>query len=409
MSARRVVATGLGAVTAFGRGIDAYWKALLRGDSAARPIERFDSTPYRSRLGAEVPPSLYADAELRRACGDPAEDSAFFMALAADEALRAARVGPKFSDEDRVGCALGMLCAGAAEQMAIARDYLGGGPRPSAGLVTAARPGYQLSFLVERHNLTGPSGLISTACASSTDAIGHAFDMIRLGACDAALAGGGDVLAESIHGGFNSMFAITVSSAKPFDRERDGFFIGEGAGALYLETLESALSRGAEILAEVLGYGLSNTAHHLTATSEDGAGEALAMRRALEEAGVPPEAVDYVNTHGTATRYNDATEIRAVEAVFGARAPRILANSNKAAIGHCMGASGALEAVATILALKTGLVPPTPGTRGDAEGLNMDLVKGEPRRASIRTAISQSFGFGGACSCVALRRWDGES
>lgn len=407
MSAPRVVVTGLGAVTPFGLGIAAYWDALVRGESAVRPIERFDAGAYRSRLGAEVPRAIYDDAALRRACGDPTEDSSFFMALAASEALRDAGAGPTFADSDRVGCVIGTLCAGALEMMRISGTYLAGAAGPSRAAADSAKPGYQLRFILDRHNLTGPSSLVSTACASSTDALGYAFDLIQQGACERVLAGGGDVLVESIHGGFNSLFSIAAEGPRPFDRERDGFCVGEGAGAVYLETLEAARARGAEIYAEVLGYGLSNTAHHLTATSEDGEGEALAMRRALDGAGVSPDAIDYINTHGTATRHNDATEIRAVQAVFGARSGEILANSNKPAIGHCMGAAGALEAIATVLALRTGVVPPTPFTRGNADELNMDLVRGEARRRGIRRALSQSFGFGGACSCLVLGRWDG--
>ncbi|NNN04930.1 MAG: beta-ketoacyl-[acyl-carrier-protein] synthase family protein [Elusimicrobia bacterium] len=407
MRKRRVVATGLGTVSPFGLGIEAYWNALLRGESAVRPIERFDAGAYRSRLGAEVPRSIYDDEALRKACGGPAEDSAFFMALAADEALRDARVGPTFTDADRAGCVLGTLCASAREMMMIGRAYLETGPAPSAELIDSARPGYQLQFVADRYNLTGPTSLVSTACASSTDALGYAFDLIQLGECDRALAGGGDVLVESIHGGFNSMFALTTEAPRPFDRDRDGFCIGEGAGAVYLESLDSARARGAGIYAEILGYGLSNTAHHLTATSEDGAGEALAIRRALDAAEISPDSIDYINTHGTATRYNDATEIRAVQAVFGSRSSAILANSNKSAIGHCMGAAGALEALSTILVLKNGAVPPTPFTRGNADGMNMDMVRGVARRRDIRHALSQSFGFGGACSCIVLGRWNG--
>lgn len=406
MGKRRVVVTGLGAVSPFGLGIDAYWNALVRGESAVRPIERFDASVYRSPLGAEVPHAIYDDAALRRACGDPLEDSAFFMALAADEALRGARAGPTFADADRVGCVIGTLCAGAREMMNISRVYLDKGAPPSREASDSAKPGYQLQFIVDRHNLTGPSSLVSTACASSTDALGYAFDLVQQGACDSALAGGGDVLVESIHGGFNSMFSIALQAPRPFDSDRDGFCVGEGAGAVYLETLEAAQARGAVVYAEILGYGLSNTAHHLTATSEDGEGEALAVRRALDAAGLPPGAVDYINTHGTATRHNDATEIRAVGAVFGARSGAILANSNKPAIGHCMGAAGIMEALSTIMTLKTGIVPPTPFTRGNANELNMDLVRGQARRGEIRHALSESFGFGGACSCIAFQRWD---
>lgn len=402
----RVVITGMGAVSAFGLGVDAYWKALVRNESAVGPIKNFDASVYRSPLGAEVPRSIYDDAALRQSCGNPLEDSAYFLALAADEALHDAGTGPTFTDVDRVGCVVGTLCAGARGMMSIGRAYLGKGELPPKHITRSAKPGYQLEFILDRHNLTGPSSLVSTACASSTDTLGYAFDLIQQGECARVLAGGSDILAEAIHGGFNSIFSIATETPRPFDRDRDGFCLGEGAGVVYLETLEAARARGAHIYAEVLGYGLSNTAHHLTATSEDGAGEALAIRRALDVSGLDADSIDYINTHGTATRHNDATEIRAIQAVFGARSRSILANSNKPAIGHCMGAAGVLEAISSILALKNGIVPPTPFTHGNTDGLNVDLVRGEARHRKIHHALSQSFGFGGACSCLVLGRWD---
>lgn len=404
MIKRRVVITGIGVVSPFGVGSETFSQSLLDGKSAVRAISSFDTKNYRSGFGAEVPAKVYANEDARVACGNPAEDAAYLVLLAASEALRQAGVGPMFGDDERVGCVLGTLCAGARNMFKIASSYAKG-EAPSIPIDTSLVY-YQLGLLAHRHNLTGPSSLVSTACASSTDAIGYALDLIHRGECDRALAGGGDILAESVHGGFNSLFSISTNKPRPFDKERDGFVIGEGAGIFFLETLESARTRGAEIYAEVLGYGLCNTGFHLTATSEDGLGEALSIRRALADAGLKPEDIDYINTHGTATRHNDASEIKAVNAVFGDGARRILANSIKAAIGHCMGAAGILEAVATVFAIRNQQVPATMFTQGNEDGLAMDLVKDESRRASIRYAISESFGFGGACSCVVFGRME---
>lgn len=404
MKKRRVVITGMGVVSPFGVGVECYWQGLRSGQSALRTITGFDAARYRSAQGMEVPAEVYRDREACAACGSPYEDSAYFLSLAANEALGGAGVGPVFDDADRVGCVLGTLCAGTQNFMKVAGAYAAGEVPDEACPVDGTLVHYQLDFLARRHNLTGPSSLVSTACASSTDAIGYAFDLIRHGECDSALAGGADVLTEPIHGGFNALFSITTNRPRPFDRDRDGFVIGEGGGLFYLETIESAQARGADILAEVLGYGLSNTAFHLTATSEDGTGEALSIRRALEDAGLRPDEVDYINTHGTATRHNDATEILAINTVFGAHAPRIAANSIKAAIGHCMGAAGVMEALSTVLAIKHQEIPPTPFTEGNEGGLVMALVAGEARKVPIRFAVSESFGFGGACSCLVLAR-----
>ena len=399
---RRVVVTGMGAVSPFGVGVDTFWKNLVAGKSAIRPIERFNAEGFRSRLGAEAPAEVYQDRAARAACGDPPEDAAYFLELAATEALKDAGVGPVFEDSDRVGCVLGTLCAGARNMFDVARSYAANKPPDPAIPPDSALVSYHIGFLAQRHNLTGPSTLISTACASSTDAIGYAFDLIRQRECDCAVVGGADILAAGVHGGFNSLYAVSTQRPRPFDKDRDGFVIGEGGGILYFETLESARARGAHVYAEVLGYGLSNTAYHLTATSEDGIGESLAIRRALDCAGLAPEAIGHINTHGTATRHNDATEIRAIREVFGER--RIPAAANKAAIGHCMGASGVMEAVATILALQTQTVPPTPFTSANEDGMTFDLVTGEARKVDIQYAISQSFGFGGACSCALFGR-----
>lgn len=398
---RRVVVTGLGAVSPYGIGVDVYWQGLLSGISRIAPVASFDNRGYRSILGAAVPEAVSQQAESQwndRATG--------FMAMAVQEALSMAHAGPVFKSTDRVGCVLGSLCAGIDNLIRVADAYHNDRKLLASFQTRTAQVNYQLQLLANAHNFTGPTSMVSTACASTTDAIGYGADLIRHGECDAVVVGGGDTLAELIHAGFNSLFSITTTEPRPFDTGRDGFAIGEGGGALYLETLERALARGAKPLVEIKGYGLSNTAFHLTATSDDGSGEALAVGRALADAGLKATQVDYINTHGTATRHNDQSEMQAIQRIFGEHTKHILASSNKPMIGHCMGAAGAMEAISTVLTLLKQTVPPTPYTRGDEPLCAFDLVTGKPRSTNIRHAISESFGFGGACSCAVFSALD---
>lgn len=401
---RRVVITGMGAISPYGRGIETLWEGLLSGKSAMQEIRHFDPAVYRSGYGGEVPRDVYQLAGERERPGAPAEDSAFFVGLAVEEALSMAGVGPDFEDDDRVGCVLGTLCAGLRNLREICHSFEELAVPSTAACTSVAS--YQLDHLARRHNLTGPSSMVSTACSSTTDALGYAFDLVRHGDCDACISGGGDILSEMIHAAFNGLQSITLSQPRPFDQSRDGFFIGEGAGAFYIETLESAQARGARIYAEIVGYGLSNTGYHLTATSEDGSGEALALLRALEDANLRPDHIDFINCHGTGTRYNDGSEIRAINHVFGEHARNIHITSNKASIGHCMGVAGALEAASTAMTLDRQLIPPTAHSTGDEPELVSSLVTGQPLARPVRYALSQSFGFGGACSCIALARHD---
>jgi 3-oxoacyl-[acyl-carrier-protein] synthase II len=394
----------MGAVSPFGLGIPLFWRSLVAGESAVRPVESFDASVFRGKQAAEVPRSVYQDRALRESVGNPEEDATFFAMVAAREALQDAGLTAPFTATDRVGCVIGTLCSGARNLEKYGRAFMfDNGIQPASGeSPESIVVSYQLDFLARALNLCGPSALISTACASTTDAIGHAADMIRYGECTLALAGGGDVLGEVVHGGFNSVFSITTSLPKPFDRSRDGFVIGEGAGIVVLESLAAARARGARIYAEVLGYGLSNTAFHLTATSEDGTGEGLAVRRALQDARISAEQIDYVNAHGTATAHNDSTETRALTALFGARTSKVLVNSIKPMIGHCMGAAGIFEAICTMLAVYYGMVPPTLNTTADEVGDAFELAVGTAVQRQLRYALSESFGFGGACSCVVV-------
>ncbi|MCW7540419.1 beta-ketoacyl-[acyl-carrier-protein] synthase family protein [Aquabacterium sp. A7-Y] len=398
---RRVVVTGMGVVSPFGEGVDTFWDGLLAAQSRIQPVERLSHGGYRSVLGAEVPPAL-----AESLCKSEGDRATAFVMRAAEEALRMAGFGPRFASRDRVACVLGSLCAGIENLIDVATSYHRQEDWPADRATDVSLVNHQLLRLSEKYNLTGPTSMVSTACASTTDAIGYAADLIRQGECDIALAGGGDTLTELIHAGFNALFSITQNRPRPFDASRDGFAIGEGGGMLVLESLQSALARGARPLVELRGYGLSNTAYHLTATSDDGRGEALAISRALADAQLDAGLVDYINTHGTATRHNDQSEMQAITHAFGAHASRILANSIKPLIGHCMGAAGIMEAICTVLTLQKQIVTPTAFTQGNEEALGFDLVWGQPRPATLAHGISQSFGFGGACSCVVMSRWD---
>jgi 3-oxoacyl-[acyl-carrier-protein] synthase II len=407
MTYQPVFVTGIGAVTPYGVGSDLFWQSLINGIVAAKPIENFNANVYRSHIGAEVPQSVYQNQQLRFQLGNPIEDATYFAAIATHEALKKANLNFPFKNSDRVGCVIGTLCSGVRNLMNIMEQHhIGEQNYGTQYSIESTLASYQLNFLTKQFNLTGPSALVSTACSSSTDAIGYATDLIRYGECDMALAGGGDVLAELVHGGFNSVFSITQNQARPFDKKRDGFFIGEGAGMILLESHDSANRRGATIYAEVLGYGLSNAAYHLTATSEDGLGESLSIQRALDDAKLLPNQIDYINAHGTATLHNDNTEIRSIRSVFKEHTKNLYVNSIKPMIGHCMGAAGILEAISTIFSLQTNIIPPTLNTFGDEDEVSFQLVKDRAVTHSLKYALSESFGFGGACSCICLGKYE---
>ncbi|MBS1159807.1 MAG: beta-ketoacyl-[acyl-carrier-protein] synthase [Proteobacteria bacterium] len=399
MSEKRVVVTGMGAVSCFGAGVERLWQGLLDKKSGIRPVSFLAPGSYRSTLGAEVPWTALAEHE---DCGgelQTPEEATRLALIAANEAIaQAGLAGPAI---EAAGCVLGTLCSSSRVTAEYMRQFaLSEIARADTTDADVAIVSHQLNHVVGRYRLHGPVSMVSTACSSSTDAIGYAADFIRSGDAEIMLCGGADIISEFAHAGFCSVFSITRDVARPFDKSRTGFFIGEGAGMLVLESLEHARARRANIYAEVLGYGLSNAAFHLTATSEDGSGEALAVRRALTEGGIAPEQVSYLNAHGTATHHNDLTEVQVIRSVFGA-APKIAISSIKANIGHCMGAAGALEAIATIKCIEHGFIPPTLNSSGDVdEALN--IVIGDGLHLPVNYALSESFGFAGACSALLL-------
>jgi len=307
---RRVVCTGLGAVTCFGSGVDRFWNGLVSHQSGQAEISLFDASIYRSNLAAEVPQQLRDRPEVLESAGSPKEDATLLATLAAGEAL--ADAGLADTSKTDFGCVIGTLCSSSRLFERYGRQFSqASADRSAYPDIDACTVAYQLEHIVGHFGMEGPATLVSTACSSSTDAIGYAADFVRSGEAGVMLAGGGDILCEMVHAGFNSVFSITKDSSKPFDAARSGFFIGEGAGMLVLEELEHALARGAHIYAEVLGYGLSNTGYHLTATSEDGVGEALAIERCLKDAGVsPPDALSLITSKAPTVRINDWSSMR---------------------------------------------------------------------------------------------------
>jgi 3-oxoacyl-[acyl-carrier-protein] synthase II len=404
---RRVVCTGIGAVSCFGVGLEAFWNGLTANLTGQAPIQVFDASPYRSKFAAEVSQELRDNRDLFELTGQPKEEATYLATIAAHQAFQDAGLSDR--DKSSFGCVVGTLCSGSRSFEKYAKQFVKA-PADEAAFPDseACSVLYQLEHLVRHFKLEGPSSLVSTACSSSTDAIGYAADFIRRGNTNIMLAGGGDILCEMVHAGFNSVFSITRDCPKPFDTERNGFFIGEGAGMLVLEDLEHARARGAHIYAELVGYGLSNTAHHLTATSEDGIGEALAIERCLHDAGIQRAEVDYVNAHGTGTQHNDLSETKALKHVFGEALRGISVTSIKANIGHCMGASGALEAIATIKCIDEGYIPGTLNSSGNIDP-DLSVLIGVGAKRQIRYALSESFGFGGASSALLFGAMDADS
>jgi 3-oxoacyl-[acyl-carrier-protein] synthase II len=390
---RRVAITGLGAVTPFGAGVKAFWSALEAGACAIRPVTLFDTEGFRCRLAAEVPDGL--GGSRRRSRADR-------LALAAAaEALDDARL--ERSERAAAAVVVGAVGGGMleAEQWYWQRTPAGPPPvneRALAGILPASHA----EVLASRLGLLGPRETLVTACSSGAAALAVAADLVGGGLVEVALAGGADALTRICFLGFNALKLLDPGPCRPFDRERRGMSIGEGAGFLVLEDADRARARGARPYAELLGYGMTTDAYHVTSPHPDGEGMARAMREALAQAGLSPGDVGYANAHGTATPQNDRIEARALYQVFGERG--LLVSSTKSMIGHTMAAAGSLEAMATVLALTHESVPPTVHLDAPDPEVAFDCVAHRARRARIEHAISNSFGFGGQNVTLLLRR-----
>jgi 3-oxoacyl-[acyl-carrier-protein] synthase II len=399
----RVVVTGIGAVSAAGWGAEPLWEVLLAGSTAIGSFDRFDHSRQRSHVAGQVPAG--PSPEYRRpASWARLSYSDRFALFAAEEAVSQAGLAAPLQD---AGCYLGSSTAGLFESEAFVREIFHDSGRRGRLWLMASHQLNGPGDAVARHlGVTGPVETHSSACASSALAIEAAFRALRDGEVDLAIAGGADSLCAVTYSGFNALRAVDPEPCRPFRQGRNGTSLGEGAGILVMECLNNALARGAQPLAELLGVGSSCDANHMTAPHPEGLGAASAMSRAIEDAGLAPDQVEHVNAHGTGTPLNDASEWAALVATFGARASAMPVTATKSIVGHLLGSSGALEAVATVLCLRARRAHPTAGDGDLDQTLDIDLVRAESRALDGRSpAISTSLGFGGANAALVLGPW----
>ncbi|MGM9606407.1 MAG: beta-ketoacyl-ACP synthase II [Oscillospiraceae bacterium] len=413
MNKRRVVITGLGAITPLGLNMADSWKAVQKGVCGIAPITCFDAAQQKVKLAAEVKgfvPGEFLSKQEAKRMGRFTQ----FAAAAAREALNDAGFQTEQADPDRCGVIVSSGIGGQAiTEAEHARGLERGWDKVSPFYIPTAICNMAAGQIAINAGFRGMCSCPVTACAGGTNAVGDAFHYIRDGYAEVMLCGGTEASITPLSlGGFTSMRALTLTedperASIPFDAERSGFVMGEGAAILLLEELEHARRRGAHIYAEVVGYGATCDAYHMTAPAPDGSGGAKAMTAALADGGVSAEAVDYINAHGTSTPLNDAGETAAVKTAFGPHAYKLMISSTKSMTGHMLGAAGAVEAAFTALALRDGFVPATINYRVPDEQCNLDVVPNEGRRADLRYAMSNSLGFGGHNASLLLKKWEG--
>ena len=407
----RTVLTGMGCVTPCGTGLDKTWAALIEGKSGINVIESFDTTEFETRIAGEVldfDPKEWMDAkEIRR------NDRFIHFALAAAEmAMKDAAYEISPEEAHRVGVIVGAGLGGLRTIELTAELLVERGPRKITpffipALIVNLAPG-QISI---RYGAKGPNWSPVSACSTSAHALGEAAEHIRRGVCDAVITGGSEATITKLGiGGFNAMKALSrrndapEKASRPWDEARDGFVMGEGAGILVMESLEHALARGAKIRAEVLGYGSTADAYHIT--QPQGEGAVRSMNMAIADAGIAPEDITYINAHGTSTPVGDVQEIEAIKKVFGAHASELRVSSSKSMHGHMLGAAGAVETIVTAKVLETGIIPPTINHDNPSPGCDLNLVPNTAQKADVSFALTNSFGFGGTNASLILRKWD---
>jgi 3-oxoacyl-[acyl-carrier-protein] synthase II len=418
---RRVVVTGLGLVTPLGCGVETSWSLLTRGQSGARRIEEFDVSDLACQIGCFVPRGALADGKF-----DPndwmepkeqrkVDDFIIFAMAAADQALYDSGWKAGTSEEqERTGVLIGSGIGGLdgiAETSILLKEK--GPRRVSPFFIPGRLINLASGYVSIKHGLKGPNHAVVTACSTGAHAIGDAARLVALGDADVMVAGGtesplcrlavaGFAACRALSTGFNDQ---PTKASRPYDKDRDGFVMGEGAGVVVLEALEHAKARGARIYAEVIGYGMSGDAYHITAPAENGDGAYRCMRAALARAGISPSDVDYVNAHGTSTPMGDEIELGAVERLFGNAAGELAMSSTKSATGHLLGAAGAVEAIFSILAIRDNVAPPTLNLDNPSVSTAIDLIPHEAKQRDIDTVLSNSFGFGGTNASLVLRRF----
>jgi len=412
MVKRRVVVTGTGLLTPVGIGTEKSWAGICAGKSGVGYITRFDTTDFAVKIAAEVKdfnPEDFIEPKLAKHL-DPFVQ---YAVAAADMALKESGLVVNASNDMRVGVFTGNGIGGLSTIEKYHTTLLERGPRKITPffipMVISNLSAGQISII---YGLKGPNLSVTTACAAGTHAVGEAFRSVSRGDCDAAITGGSEsTICPLAVGGFNAMKALSRSNedpekaSRPFDKDRNGFIISEGAGMLVLEELEHARSRGANIIAEVTGFGLSGDGYHMAAPPEDGDGAVRCMRMALDDAGIAPEEVEYINAHGTSTPLNDVVETRAIKTVFGAHGYKLAVSSTKSMTGHMLGGAGGIEAVFLALAIRDQIIPPTINLENPDPECDLDYVPNMARETAINNAISNSFGFGGTNAVIAMKRF----
>lgn len=414
MELKRVVVTGLGALTPIGNNVSELWENLIAGASGAGMITHFDATKFKCRIAAELkgfdPLNYFDKKEMRLLDG-----YTVYGLVSVDEAMRDAGLADENIDKSRFGVVWGSGMGGVTSLQDEIIEYASNGrtPRFSPYWVPKVITDICAGQIAIRYGLRGPNYCTVAACASSAAAISDAFNLIRLGKASVMVAGGSECAVTEVGiGGFGNMRALSTrnddpwTASRPFDLDRDGFVLGEGAGTLVLEEMEHAVARGAKIYAELTGAGLSADAYHITASHPDGLGVIDAMRQAVTESGMEITDVDHINTHGTSTPIGDISEPKAIMGLFGDHAYKMALNSTKSMTGHLLGAAGAVEAIATILTIKNGMVPPTINHFNDDPQIpNLDFTFNHAKKRDVKFALSNAFGFGGHNVCLAFRKY----
>jgi len=409
---KRVVVTGLGCVSPVGNNVKETWAALLAGKSGAAPIKAFDASNHKTKFAAEVkgfdPVALFGTRDARKM-----DRFTQFATAASLEALEHSGLQIDDSNRDRVGILIGTGIGGIGttiEQYEILKER--GPDRISPFLIPMMISDSAAGNLAIRFGVRGPNMSLATACASGTNSVGEAAEMIRRGVADVMVAGASEAAIQPLTmAGMNVMTALSTRNeeperaSRPFDKDREGFLMGEGSAVLILESLEYAQARGANILCEFTGYGTSDDAYHISAPAENGAGAAISMNLALESGGFKPEDIQYINAHGTSTQLNDKSETAAIKTVFGEHAYKLAVSSTKSMTGHLLGASGALEALIAALAVMDQTLPPTINYETPDPNCDLDYVPNHPRKTKVDNVMSNSFGFGGHNATVIISRY----
>ncbi|RKS86819.1 3-oxoacyl-[acyl-carrier-protein] synthase II [Orbus hercynius] len=413
MSKRRVVVTGMGLISPVGNTVESTWQALLAGQSGVEFIEHFDTTPFATRFAATVKNFNGEDYNITRKDARKMDYFIQYGIAAGIQAMQDAGIEITEQNATRIGCAIGSGIGGLGLIEENHSALMNGGPRKiSPFFVPSTIVNMIAGHLSIIYGLRGPSITIATACSSGVHNIGHAARMIAYGDADAMLAGGGEKASTPLGiGGFGAARALSTNNdnptgaSRPWDKDRDGFVLGDGAGIMFLEEYEHAKKRGAKIYAEVVGFGMSGDAYHMTSPPEDGSGAALAMACAIRDAGITPEQVGYINAHGTSTPAGDKAETQAVKSIFKENSHKVMVSSTKSMIGHLLGAAGAVESIFTILALRDQAIPPTINLDNPDEGCDLDYVPHTARQVkNMEYALCNSFGFGGTNGSVLFKK-----